>query len=159
MNIYLIRHSDAEKASLKIKDFDRELSTKGKSKIKIAVENWKNIIPAFDYIVTSPLKRAAQTAKIIASGFNYEDEIIIDKRMGTGSKTEDLIDIANYLGSENIAFIGHQPDLAIHTSNLISSSGAFLDFKPASIVKISFNNKIRTTKGYLEFLIPPQAYK
>jgi len=159
MNIYLIRHSDSEKSSSSKKDFDRELTEEGKEKIKTAAEGWKHLVKSFDIIVSSPLMRAVQTAKIVAEVFEYKKDIIIDKRISGGRKTDDLIELANSLSGEEIAFVGHEPDFSNHVSNLISSSGAFVDFKKGAIAKMSFQNRVRYSKGILEFLIPPKTFK
>jgi phosphohistidine phosphatase len=157
MNIYLIRHADAEKSSPSKKDFERKLTPEGVSAVQSAAEGWKNLISSFDYIVSSPLKRAVQTAEIVAKAFEYNKEIITDKRIA-GGKIGDIIEIANSLDGKDIAFIGHEPDFSNYVSSLISSSGAFLTFKKAMVAKISFDNKVRLAKGSLEFLIPAKAY-
>jgi phosphohistidine phosphatase len=159
MNIYLIRHGDAENASASKKDFDRELTVDGIEKIKRAAEGWKKIIPSFDQIITSPLTRAVQTAKIISDVFNHQHTLIVEKRLRAGGSTEDLIEVANYFEDQNIAFVGHQPDFSEHLSALISTSGAYADFKKGMIAKISFYNKVREGKGTLEFLIPAGLFK
>ena len=154
MNIYFIRHGDAEKISINKKDFDRELTNSGKAKLKNAVNAWKDYISPFDYIITSPLARATQTAKIIEEFFEVKNEIIIDKKLSPGSRTEDIVDIANSLNADNIAFVGHQPDFSEHVSNLISSGSANIDFKKSALAKISFHGKAHIERGVLEFLIP-----
>ncbi len=55
--------------------------------------------------------------------------------------------------------LGHEPDFSEHVSQLISNSGAKIDFKKGMIAKISFNGKAKLTRGVLEFLIPAKAYK
>jgi phosphohistidine phosphatase len=155
MNIYLVRHSDSESLSKGLKDFERKLTPDGEIKIKNASLIWKNIIPEFDYIISSPYLRALQTAKIIASVYNYKKDILIDKRLGCGSETESLIEILNPYQSGDIAIVGHQPDLSIHLSRLISGAGTSIEFKKAAIAKISFSNRVKEGKGVLEFLVPP----
>jgi phosphohistidine phosphatase len=155
MNIYLIRHSDSEGISKGLKDSERKLTPEGELKIKNASLFWKNIIPEFDYILSSPYIRAFQTAKIIASVYSYKKEIIIDKRLGCGSETDNLIEILNSYQSGDIAIVGHQPDLSNHLSRLISGSDITVEFKKGTIAKISFGNKIRLGKGALEFIVPP----
>ena len=158
MNIYLIRHGDAEKAVIGKKDFDRELTVSGKTKLKNAAEQWKSVIPSFDHIISSPLVRAMQTAQIIGEVFGYNKEIIPDKKLSPGGKTEGVIEIANSLDGENLAFVGHQPDLGEHLSNLLSHEEILTEFKKGAVAKISFNNKARLSKGLLEFLIPPAVF-
>ena len=159
MNIYLIRHGDAEKASMQKKDADRKLTQDGEQKIKSAAEGWKLLIPNFSHIISSPLIRAAQTAEIIAKVFDYKEKIITDKRLSPGTKTEALIDLANEIVGQDMAFIGHEPDFSDSLSDLISNSGVKVDFKKGMIAKISFGGKAKLSRGLLEFLIPVKAYK
>lgn len=159
MNLYLVRHSLAEKISPVKKDFDRKLTEEGEELLKSAVDYWKRIVPAIDLIITSPLFRAVQTSEIISQSFGYEKEIIKDNHLGTGAKTSDLIEIINSLNVENIFCIGHQPDLSMHVSNFISKDGCVLHFPPASLCKIRFNGSAKFSKGELIYLIPPEIFK
>jgi phosphohistidine phosphatase len=155
MNIFLIRHSKSEPASPAKKDIDRELTEEGISIIKRTVGIWKDGIPSFDIIITSPFKRAVQTAEIIADLINCKNDLIIDSVLSPGSSTRSVIQLAEVLIGENIAFVGHQPDMSYHISSLACNSQLNLKFSPASIAKLSFNGNPKPGKGILEFLIPP----
>jgi phosphohistidine phosphatase len=159
MNIYLIRHGDAEKASAQKKDFDRKLTPDGEQKIKTAAEGWKLLIPNLSHIISSPLIRAVQTAEVIAKVFEFKGKIFTDKRLISGSKTEALIDLALEIMGQDMALVGHEPDFSEHVSRLISSSDVKIDFKKGMIAKISFDGKVKMSRGLLEFLIPAKAYK
>jgi phosphohistidine phosphatase len=159
MNLYLIRHSIAETISPGKKDFDRELTLQGQDTLRNAAAYWNKIIHGFDLIITSPLVRAVQTSDIIADSFGYNREVIKDNNLATGAKTSALIEILNTYGLENIACIGHQPDLSFHISNLISTNGCVLHFPPAAICKIRFAGSAKFSKGELIYLIPPEIFK
>lgn len=158
MNLYLVRHAEAEKLQPGRKDSDRKLTRDGKDRIKNAADQWLHFIKKPDFICTSPYVRAVETAEIIAKSFDFKKEIIIDKSLAAGCLTKDLIELVNSLDGEDIMVVGHQPDLSEHVSNLISARGAFIEFKKASIAKISFNGRINLSKGYLEYLIPAGAF-
>src|SRR5210317_913909 len=102
MNIFLIRHGKAEPASPVKKDIDRELTIEGISIIKRSVEFWKNGIISFDFIITSPFKRAVQTAEIISDLMNYKSDLIIDKALSPGCSTRSVIELAEVLNGDNI---------------------------------------------------------
>ena len=159
MNLYLIRHGDAEKSSISKTDFDRELTPKGRELTKKSFEALKKIIKHFDVIASSPLIRAVQTAEIVANIFDHSKKVIIDKRITAGSSSEDLIDFIRSINVENIAVVGHEPDMSNYVSALTSSSGMFLEFKKGAIAKINFEGKIRQGNGTLEFLIPPKVFE
>ncbi len=158
MNIYLIRHGIPENVSLTKSDADRKLTEKGIAQMIAAAKGWKNLQNKFDWIVTSPLIRAVQTAEIIAKEFEIIDKIIVDKRLGLHSKTEQLIDLVNEINDGEIALVAHEPDLSSHLSNLVSSSGANFSFERGMISKVSFNGKARPCKGVLEFIIPATLF-
>lgn len=159
MNIYLIRHGDAEPVSPGKSDFDRKLTPAGKELIKKASEGWKKIISSFDIIASSPLIRAVQTAEIIASVYNHTDKIITDKRLTSGCKPEDVIDFVKSNSTDTIAIVGHEPDLSKTLSSLVSSNGMFAEFKRGSIAQVNFEGKVRPGAGTLEFLIPLELFK
>lgn len=159
MNIYLIRHGEAEKASGSKKDFDRALTSDGEKKIRIAAAGWKQLVPEFSHIISSPLTRAVQTAEIIAEVYKFTNKIIVDKRLTFGSRSEDVANLVNENQGTDIALVGHEPDFSEHVSKFICASMVNVDFKKGMIAKISFDGKAKLHRGVLEFLIPAKAYK
>lgn len=155
MNLYLIRHSIAENISIDKKDFDRELTEEGKFVIKKTSEAWKNFIGRVDVILTSPLKRAIQTAEIISASLQEKQNLIKDNNLGTGSRTADLIDLLNSLEHKNVVVVGHQPDLSLHIINFCGTGSFNLAFPPASLAKIEFENSIKYGRGRLMYFFPP----
>lgn len=155
MNLYLIRHSIAENISIDKKDFDRELTSEGKSVIAKTSQAWKNYINQLDIVLSSPLTRAVQTAEIISSNLQTNQNLIKDNNLGTGSRTSDLIELLNSLEYENVAVVGHQPDLSIHVNNFCGTGSFNLVFPPAALAKIEFDNSIKYGRGKLVYFIPP----
>jgi phosphohistidine phosphatase len=159
MNLYLIRHGDAEKAAADKKDSERELTKKGRDSVIKAVTAWKNFLSSFDFIVSSPYTRAQQTAKIISDTIQYPNEIITENNLRNGGDLNEVINLINTLGGEEIAVVGHQPDISDHLAALISESTANIDFKKGSIAKVAFEGKVKLGRGTLEFLIPADIFK
>jgi len=155
MNLYLIRHSIAENISIDKKDFERELTQEGKQVIAQTSLSWKNFINQFDIVLSSPLTRAVQTAEIISSNLQNKPNIVKDNNLGSGSRTPDLIDLLNSLDFEDVAVVGHQPDLSIHLNNFCGTGNFNLIFPPAAIAKIEFDNSVKYGKGRLVYFIPP----
>lgn len=155
MNLYLIRHSIAENITIDKKDFDRELTEEGKFVIKKTSEAWKNYVGDIDVVLTSPLKRAIQTAEIISSNLQDIPNVIKDNNLGTGSRTADLIDILNSFEYKNVVVVGHQPDLSYHLNNFCGTGSFNLAFPPAALAKVEFDNTIKYGKGRLIYFIPP----
>ncbi len=158
MNIYLIRHGDAESMSLRIPDFERKLTLDGIDTITKAAEGWKKLIPEFDFIVSSNLVRAVQTSEIVKEVFGYKGEIIFDRCITSGDP-KSVLELAVSLKGRNIAFVGHEPHFSRYTAEMISATEAYINFKKGMIAKIVFEGKKKVGAGELEFLIPAKAYK
>ncbi len=155
MNIYLIRHGKAEPRSPFVNDKDRKLTDEGEKILRSSAELWKSVIKQPDFILTSPLIRAVQTAEIIAEVMSFKDGILKENLLLPGSGTNSLIELSKSLNAENIFFIAHQPDLSFHLSRFITKAEVSLKFSPGSVAKISFDGNPKIGKGVLAFLLPP----
>lgn len=155
MNIYLIRHGQAEPTSEQKPHEERELTDQGIAILKASAEMWKNYLTDIEIILSSPLKRAMQTAEIIKEVFDVKTNIMQEISLLNGGQTEDILNLAGSLGLNDLALIGHQPDIGIHISLMIGANEINSRIPPATIAKISFNSNPGIGKGKLEFLIPP----
>lgn len=157
MNIFLIRHGDAESYRPGLNDADRRLTPDGEEQILAAAAGWKVLVNQFDCMVSSPLIRARQTAQLTKEVFQFPGEILVE-RFVVGGRCLELMDYANRLKARNIVFFGHEPDFSEYLSEMISNSGSQIDFKKGMIAKVSFSGKARQGAGMLEFLIPAKTF-
>jgi phosphohistidine phosphatase len=155
MNVYLIRHGEAEQTSEYKPHEERELTIEGIEILKNSAQIWKNYSTNFEMILSSPLKRAMQTAEIIKETFEVKAHVMQEISLLNGGQTEDLLNLAGSLDLNNLAMIGHQPDIGIHISKMIGTMEINFRIPPAAIAKISFNSNPGIGRGKLEFLIPP----
>lgn len=158
MNLYFVRHEKAENTVILGGDFSRDITEYGRKRLKNSVKHWKNIINTPDFVITSPLNRAKQTAEIIVSELGIEKKLYEDKKLACGSRVDDIIEIANIHGEENIMFVGHEPDISLCISALTAGNYLNCDVKKGSIAKVSFAGKARLGSGILEYLIPPEVF-
>ena len=155
MNIYLIRHGEAESTTEVKLHEERALTANGIEIIKSSIEVWRKFIDSFDIILSSPLKRAKQTAIIINSVFKSPFDVAEEICLLNGGLTEDLLSITRSLNLNDIAMVGHQPDIGNHIASMIGSNNANFIIPQALIAKICFKEKPGIGKGVLEFLLPP----
>ncbi|TDE16579.1 SixA phosphatase family protein [Dyadobacter psychrotolerans] len=112
--LILVRHATAEDHSFRVKDFDRELVSKGLSESAI-MGRWlveKNIKP--DHFVTSPASRAYKTAEIVADQFHLdisEIELVSDIYDG-GPKAYLSAVNRTAENTEKLILFGHNPDIS-----------------------------------------------
>ncbi|MCU0406171.1 MAG: phosphohistidine phosphatase SixA [Ignavibacteriaceae bacterium] len=159
MNIYLIRHAEAEQTSDVKPHEERELTPRGIERLKASAEIWEQYFNEIDMILSSPLKRAMQTAEIIRKIFEVKMDVVEEISLLNGGQTEDLLNLSGSLGLNELVMIGHQPDIGIHISIMTGANELNCWIPPATIAKISFDGNPRVGKGKLEFLIPPIVKK
>jgi phosphohistidine phosphatase len=156
MNLYLIRHGKAELNSESGRDFDRPLTSKGKRKIEEISLRLSNLKIKIDKIYSSPYLRAKQTAEIIKHHILNECELEIINILSPGCTAQLLLENLK-IQHENIALVGHEPDMSRMLSDLCGTVN--VQFKKGGIAKIVFEGKPQIGTGILEFLITPKLLK
>lgn len=110
--LYLLRHSKSSWRDLSIDDFDRPLNNRGLKDAPLMGQmlSKKNII--VDTIISSPAKRAIDTASIISNNLGYTKSIILNKDIYDASLSTLLFIIKNFDDNlKSIMLIGHNPGL------------------------------------------------
>jgi phosphohistidine phosphatase len=103
MELILWRHADAEQGS---DDKERKLSAKGKKQAKRAAAWLRGRLPEDVIVLTSPARRAMQTAEALTRRFR------IVPRLGTGAGASEILDAAAWpVGAGAVVVVGHQPTL------------------------------------------------
>jgi len=105
MQLYVIRHAVAEDAGPGTEDAARELTCAGKTKLRQAVRGLRALDIRFERILTSPWKRAAQTARQLQS--LAAGPAIVTELLTQPPRAELLALIAER--GEATAVVGHEP--------------------------------------------------
>ena len=120
--LYIIRHAHAEDLgnSSMLRDFNRELTSKG---IMQSARMGRHLFESgadIDYFVSSPANRAADTARIILEQLKLDRErLILDESLyGGGAKA--YLKIINELPDsvESAGIFGHNPDISFFVEYL-----------------------------------------
>jgi phosphohistidine phosphatase len=107
----------------------------------------------FDWILTSPLKRAYQTAKIVAEELDLGNILREEPRLGPGFDPDKLLAILQeFPGAQSLLLVGHEPGFSTTASHLIG--GGRLVCKKGSLLRIDLEEPL-TLQGELVWLIPP----
>ena len=121
MNLFILRHASAgTKRANPVIDVKRPLDRDGKQHcLRLAhVLNATKI--QFDLIVSSPLKRALQTASLVGTEMGYENQILLSNALSPTAAFPDfqklLHECAPY---ENVLVVGHSPNLVSFLGSLL----------------------------------------
>lgn len=147
MLLCFFRHGKAERAGTK-PDFERELTPEGRADVRLVA----GLLPFRPTkIITSPLKRAVQTASIIAELYDLEYETAQELEPETAS----LDKILSLNLVDGTVLVGHAPSIESIVSGLIG--GGRVELKAGSAAVLEFDESIRPGGGRLVLLITPDA--
>jgi len=116
LDLYLLRHGDAGKRMAVAaggNTGDLPLTIVGREEIAVIARSVKALNLRFSAIATSPLKRAVQTAKIIAKVLAIEDRISIwNDLVPEGDRSKLYNKLNRYTRESSVLIIGHEQDLS-----------------------------------------------
>ena len=76
MELFFLRHGEAGKRTpVSARDMERALTAAGKEEVEEVGEGLENLGLKFDFVVTSPLKRAKDTALIVNTALKRKGEV------------------------------------------------------------------------------------
>lgn len=164
MNLILIRHAiaeDREEFIFKNKeDSLRPLTDKGRKKMLKMFERVEESIKEVDLIVSSPYLRAIQTAEILQS-FLPKLKIEQAPELVPHCPPQAFMKWLKAHARENktVAAIGHEPQLSLFISFLLSSkTESFIEMKKSGIamLELSSVSEIETAHSQLLWLLSPK---
>ncbi len=122
MILYLVRHAIAEDTAASGRDADRVLTTDGKAKMRRAVEGLRALDVQLDVLLTSPYRRAVETAEIVASVLGPVETRVLSELAAGADIPGMLVALRPYRHLEAIGLVGHQPDLGCLASQIMTGS-------------------------------------
>ena len=156
LEIYLLRHADAGNSALWTGvDAERPLSKKGRRQAKALARTLKDLDLKVDAVISSPLIRAAQTAKPVAKAIGLE--VLTDERLGYGFGRRELVAIMKQLGTgiNRVVLVGHDPGFTEVVSFLV---GADITMAKGALARIDLaDREVKAGAGALRWLLPPDA--
>ncbi|HEX4146914.1 MAG TPA: histidine phosphatase family protein [Pirellulales bacterium] len=158
MLLYIVRHAPAGQHGdpRYPNDSLRPLTRKGQRRFGSLVRRLVRHGLAPSLVVTSPLLRCRQTAEILVARAHEPPKLLERDELAPGAHWADLIDWTSSEGAEEVAWVGHAPDVDRMTAELIGSTDANLSFAKGAIAAIRFPAKIAIGEGELNWLVKPK---
>src|SRR5215470_2299995 len=155
MIIYFLRHASAGKSVSNVsKDERRALDEEGILQARYIGRMLANLDVQVEQIVSSPLKRARQTASLVANELAFETAVHIEDALRPDAEFEQFqAMLAHYKKYDSIMVVGHNPSLTEFLMKSISSDGAAqIDFKKGAVAKVEMNGRT----GPMQWLVTPK---
>lgn len=155
MNLYLMRHADAglprDNPSL---DAKRSLVKDGKDQCILMAALLGALKVQVDVVLSSPLKRAMQTAQLVSTELGFEGKIEICAALNPeASYIEFQKMLGKYADYEGVLAVGHNPSLFQVLGRLVTGNGgANLRVRKGSVARIDLDRH----PPQLQWLIDPR---
>jgi len=159
MIIYFLRHASAGEHLLSPKkDEKRALDKEGIEQCGYVGRALAAIEAQVDVIVSSPLKRATQTASLVGNEMGYEGKLQVEAALRPEATFADFRKmLEKYATAESVMVVGHNPNLSQFLGAVISESGceASVDLKKAAVARVD----MRRSSGTLLWCLTPKALR
>jgi len=157
MELYLFRHGIAEDPRPGRPDAERALTDDGKKKTALVVKTARRAGVEPSLIVSSPYKRALETAQIALEGFGYQREIVrTETLVPHGSPEKVWAELREYRAESAILLAGHEPLMSRLAAYLLGSSALRIEMKKAALMRIDTGGMGPAPHGTLRWMITPK---
>jgi phosphohistidine phosphatase len=152
MNLYLLRHAEAEEEAAS--DGKRQLTERGREQARVVGRFCARHDLYPERILTSPLTRAQQTAKILADELKIGDRVQVCSFATAGMTMAAALEgLKPFTEHPSVLLVGHEPDFSEFVAGLIGGEDECIRFRKASLAKVALP-KLKPGVGRLEFLVP-----
>jgi phosphohistidine phosphatase len=156
MEIYLLRHGIAEDGHPGLKDADRALTPEGRKKLErvLARAHAADVKPGL--ILSSPLRRAIETAEIAAKSLAYKGKIVHTQALVPGAPPSQLWEELRARQDETaILLASHEPLTSAAVAFLLNAPTLQVDMKKAGLVRIDCDRLGAEPRGVLKWYLTP----
>lgn len=161
MFIYILRHAIAvQRGTSAYTNDDRPLTEDGIEKMQKAARGIASLIDHIDVILTSPLLRAHDTAKLVAEARGADHKIEICRELLPGNSSKKLLlYLAKYKSLKNVMIVGHEPDIGYIASALLGSNASIIEFKKGALCCIEVATLPPRSAGKLHWHLQPKQLR
>jgi phosphohistidine phosphatase len=156
MILFLMRHANAGTIRKNpVLDAKRGLIKEGKEQCMLMARVLAALKAPIDVIVSSPLKRALQTAQLVGTELGYDAKVEISPALGLNAGYADFQNLlAKYADCEGILAVGHNPNVFQFLGRLVTGNGgAAIRMRKGSIVRVDMERH----PPRLQWLLDPRT--
>jgi phosphohistidine phosphatase len=158
LRLLIVRHARAApRGSRGMRDDERPLTKDGAADFGGVARGLARISPAPHVILTSPLRRARQTAEIARAAWTSKARID-EERALVGSGTAEVVELlAKHRRLSLVAVFGHEPGVSALLAHLLGAKRAGgLGFKKGGVALLETLDPRSYGSGRLIWFLPPK---
>jgi phosphohistidine phosphatase len=156
MQIYLLRHGIAEESRSGLRDPDRALTPEGGEKLRRVLLRARAAGVEPTAILSSPYRRAVQTAQVAADVLDYKGKIVETRALTPeASPGEAWEEIRDRRDEPAVLLASHEPLMSSLAAFLLDSPTLVVDMKKAALVRIDCDRIGPSPSGVLKWMLTP----
>jgi phosphohistidine phosphatase len=159
MIVYFLRHASAgQKRANAQHDNKRPLDKEGIEQCRYVGRLLNALDTHVDLILSSPLKRATQSASLVGNEIAYEQKIDLAPALKPGADYQAFRDLLRSLRKmESVMVVGHNPNFSQFLSLLVTNGAddAAIDMKKGSVARVEIGPK----RSVLHWMVTPRVVK
>jgi phosphohistidine phosphatase len=157
MELYILRHGIAEDAPGGQPDSERALTPDGKKKLRAVLRVAKEAKVSPSLILTSPYKRAVQTAQLAAEILGYKRDLFRTKALlPSASPSEAWNEIRVHQEDSQVLLAGHEPLFGLLSAYLLGCRELQIDFKKGALLRVDVDRFHGEPRGVLKWMLVPR---
>lgn len=154
MEIYLLRHGIAEDHAASGRDAERRLTEEGRAKLLRVLERAHGAGVRPSLILTSPYRRALETAEIAAHELGYEGRLVRTPALTPDSSPENVWEAVREHRSEAALLLaGHEPLFSATVAYMLGSTRAMVQFRKGALARIDVEGFGTAPAGVLQWML------
>ncbi len=160
--IYLMRHGIAGPAPAGMGNGDRRLTADGKRKMRRVARGLKRLGVVPDAVLSSPLRRAEETAAVVAGLRDPKLTVEIYPLLAPGHEPAEVLKgLRHCRTARELILVGHQPDLGLLASHLLTAGSSVvpLPFKKGGVAAIRVGSIPPRSSGTLMWFMTPKQLR
>ena len=138
----------------------RPLTPDGSKKFKESVPGLAEMGVVVDFVLTSPLVRARETAMLLAAGLKPKPAVAEIEALSPGGRPNAIVEAIKTHSKSNrrLALVGHEPDLGELAARLLGARGN-VEFKKGAVCLIEVDGATPGGPGTLRWMLTPKAMR
>ena len=156
MQIYLLRHGIAEDPKPGLPDSERPLTAEGRDKLRRVLKRARTADLEPTLILSSPYRRALETAAVAAEVLGYKGEIVRTATLVPEASPYDAWEEIRQRKDERaIVLSSHEPLMSSMAAFLLDSPALRVDMKKAALLRIDCDRFGPKASGVLKWMLTP----
>ena len=162
MELIILRHGEAgNRMSPGSRDLERALTVSGRNEVQDVAAALVELNVEVTHIITSPLKRARETAAIAAKALKKQEAVEVWDELKPEGETSALYRRLSKLKQDSaVLVVGHEPYLSGMIGELIAGSRQTrIVLKKAGVAKVEVTSFVPKASGELKWLMTPKQLR